>query len=325
LERVMLRACQGEVDAVGQFCYALLERDHPDSPLVLEALAVGNLKLLRFAAAADALDRWLALVPDEPQAVFLKGRLQLQAGNNTEALDFLRHAVELDPTRDEPRLMLAGLLLDLGQAEEALTHLEWVCRRQPRNFSAKARMGQALVLLGRPEEAIPLLDDVIAQRPDVPIALLERGKLALRDEQHEQAERWLREACQRDVGDRSAHYQYLQCLKQMDKTKEARRIQERLDAIDAGSTRVHEIITVELPERRFDPELHAELGELLLDVGLDKDGTAWLQRALQIDPSAPRAHRAFAKYYNSLGQTGLARQHLALADAADGTGKEPLQ
>ena len=324
LERVLLRACRGEIDAVAQYCYAMLDRQHPDSPLILEALALGNLHLLRFGAAEGALERWLEMAPDEPQAIFLRGRLQLQAANNTEAIEYLRRAVELDPDREEARLLLAGLLLDLGQAQEALPHLELVCQRQPGNYSAQARRGQALVLLGRPEEATQVLDDVLAHRPDLSMALLERGKLALREGQLEQAEHWLKQACQRDIGDRAAHYQYLQCLKQMDKTKEARAVQERLDAIDAGTTRMHEIVTVELPERRFDPDLLAELGELMLEVGLDKDGTVWLNRALQIDPRTPRAHRAFAKYYESLGQASLARQHLAIADAADVTEEAPL-
>jgi tetratricopeptide (TPR) repeat protein len=327
LERVLLRACQGDLDSVNQYCLAMLEKHHSQSPRILEALALGNLRLLRFAAADQALDRWLEITPDEPQAVFLKGRLQLQAANNTEALDLLRHAIDLDSDRDEARLLLAGLQLDLGQPHEALPHLERVCKDRPGNSFAQARFAQALILLGRSDEAIPVLDDVLARNPNLSIALIERGKLALRDGDLAQAERWLGEACQRDIGDRAAHYQYLQCLKQMGKTQEARAVQGRLDAIDTGATRIRKIVTVELPANRFNPDLQAELGELLLDAGLDKDGIAWLNRALQIDPNAPRAHRAFAKYYQSLGQDSLARQHLAAADATelDATGEEPLQ
>lgn len=316
LERVLLRACKGDVDGVSEYCGALLQAQHPQTPQILEALAIGNLTLLRFGPAADALDRWLELEPAEPQATFLMGRLHLQASNNTEALDYLRRAVESDPARDEARVLLAGLLLDLGQAQEALPHLEIMRVRQPHNSSVAARLGQALALLGRPEEATQLLDEVLQRNPDMSLALLERAKLALREGQLEQAEPWLARACERDRGDRAAHYQYLQCLNQLGKTKEARSVQTRMDKIDLDATRMREIVTSELPERPFDPELQAELGELLLNVGVDKDGYTWLDRALKVDPRNDRAHRALANYYDSLGQRSLADQHRAMVDPA---------
>lgn len=316
-ERVLLRTSKGEIDAVGQFCHAMVEQGHPETPSILEALAVGNLTLLRFAAASEALDRWLEIAPDQPQAIFLKGRLHLQASNNVEALEYLRRVVELDAERDDARLLLAGLHLDLGQAQEALPHLETASRRQPGNVPARARLAQAMILLGRTEEAVVILDDVLQRRPDLASALLERGKLALREGQLEQAEDWLRQACQRDPGDRAASYQLLQCLKQRGKTKDALVVQQRLDQIDHDATRMHQIVTVELPQRRFDPELQAELGELLLSLGADNEGLVWLNRALQFDPRLPRAHRALAGHYQSLGQSSLAQQHLAYTGAGD--------
>jgi len=316
-ERVLLRASKGEVDEVENYCHALLEQGHPETPLILEALAVGNLTVLRFAAASQAIERWAEISPDDPQVVFLKGRLQLQATNNSEAVEFLRRVVELDPDRDDARSMLAGLHLDLGQAQEAIAHLDVLCQRQPDNVPAQGRRAQALVLLGRSDEAIVLLDEVIRKRPDLASALLERGKLALRDGQLQQAEDWLRQAVQRDPGDRAAHYQLLQCLKQLGKTKEARAVQERLEQIDYAATRLNEIVTADLPLRPVDADLQAELGELLLDVGAVDDGLVWLNRALRLDPRLPRAHRALAKHYRSLGQSSLADQHLPFVDSVD--------
>jgi tetratricopeptide (TPR) repeat protein len=312
LERVLLRATRGEIDAVGGFCQALLDQGHPDTPLILEALAQGEMVSLRFASASGYLDQWIEKSPDQPQALFLKGRLQLQASNSQEALGLLRRAVELDPERDDARLLLAGLYLDLGQAREALPHLEEARRRLPRNLIAKARMGQCLVLLGRQEDAIVLLDEVLRQNPDLPSALLERGKLALRDGELDKAELWLQKACKRDPGNRAAHYQLLQCLKQEGKATEARTVQQRLDQIDQDSTRMREIVTDLLPKRRNDPNLHAELGELFLNIGAVPEGVSWLNRALQLDPRNPLAHRTLAKHYHSLGQSGKAQQHREL-------------
>jgi tetratricopeptide (TPR) repeat protein len=313
----LLRASRGETDAVGRFCQALIEQDHPDTPLILEALAQGEMALLRFADANRHLDQWLALAPDRAHAIFLKGRLQYQAGNGQEALVLLRRAVELDPERDDASLLLAGLYLDLGQAQEALPHLEAVCRRQPQNDYAKARLAQGLVLLGRQEEAVPILDDVLRQRPDLVIALLERGKLALRAGDLDRAEDWLQKACKRDPGNRAAHYQLLQCRKQLGKASEVRTVQQQLDQIDQDATRLREIMTVHLPQRRHDPDLHAELGELYLNAGLVAEGISWLNRALQGAPRHARAHQALARHYQSLGQAVQAQQHRTLGGLPD--------
>jgi tetratricopeptide (TPR) repeat protein len=312
LERVLLRACRGEVEAVGGYCQTLLRQHHPDTPLILEALAQGELSLLRFAAAAHYLERWLEMAPDHPQAIYRKGQLQLEAGNLQEALALLRRAAELDPDREDVRLLLAGLYLDLGQAQEGVPHLEFVCGRQPKNHLAKARLAQGLVLLGREEEAIRLLDEVLLARPEHAPALLERGKLAFRHGDLDKAQHLLQEACKRDPGNRAAHYQLLQCLKQQGNDKEVRIVQTRLDQIHLDEARLREITTALLPQRRNDPDLYAELGELYLRMGAMKDGLHWLNRAVEIAPRHPAAHRELAKHHQSLGQHGQAQYHREL-------------
>jgi tetratricopeptide (TPR) repeat protein len=323
LERVLVRAAKGDVDAVEGFCYALLEEKHPQTPMVLRALAIGNLPLLRLGETARMLDRWLELEPDHPQAIYLYARVHQQTGNNLDALKFFRRAIELDPSRNDARLALASLHLDLGQAQEALPLLQEACRREPSNTGAKSRLAQGLAMLGRTEEAAVLLDEVLTLRPSLASALLERGKIALRDERLAEAEDYLQQACQSEPNNRAAHYQLLQCLKQGGKTSEARATQERLSQIDDDSKRINDIITVELPQGRLNPELHAELGELLLNAGAVDDGLRWINRALQLAPRLPRAHRALARHYQSLGQARLAQQHLSMIDPADAESQTP--
>lgn len=316
-ERVLLRACKGEIDAVGGLCAAMLQQGHPETPLILEALAQGEMTLLRFADAAHHLDEWLKMAPDHPQALFLKGRLQVQASNSQEALALLQRAVELDPERDDIRLLLAGQHLDLGQAQEGVPHLEEVCRRQPHNAVAKARLAQGLVLLSREDEAIRLLDEVLRERPDLTLALLERGKLHFRAGELDKAEARLRQACNRDPGNKAGHYQLLLCLKQQGNDKEVRVVQKRLDQIELDVTRIREIVTDLLPKRRYDPDLQAELGELFLRAGAMTEGVHWLTRALEANPRHPVAHRELAKHYQSLGQFGQAQHHRALGGLTD--------
>jgi Tfp pilus assembly protein PilF len=313
LERVLLRASQGDVDSVADYCRILLHNDVPETPLILEALALGNIRLLRFGDADALLNLWLERSPGQPQAIFLKGRLNLLAGNSQEAMQFLREVIELDPTRDDARLMLAGLCLELGQAQEAWREFEVVASRAPLSATARARSAEALVLLGRSEEAAAILDELLLEYPEMPVALLERGKIALRNDELGRAETLLTAACAREPGNRAAHYQLLQCLKLQGKSEETRALEQKLDQIDGDVARLREIVNVELPRQRFDPELQAELGELLMRAGAWDDALSWLKASLAVDPQQPRAHRALADYYQSLGQQRLAEQHRSAA------------
>src|SRR5262249_20129664 len=69
LERVLLRAARGELDQVGRYCRALLDRGHPASSLIYEALVRGSLETFRAGQAKDYLDEWLKREPDNPQAL----------------------------------------------------------------------------------------------------------------------------------------------------------------------------------------------------------------------------------------------------------------
>jgi tetratricopeptide (TPR) repeat protein len=316
LEQAMLRAMRGEVDAVAPYCVAELKNDHADSALIVEALVEGYMAVLRFPEAAGLLQSWLEKAPNHPQALFLKGRMELQSTNAQEALTHFRRVVDLDGDRDDARLFLAGLCLELGQAREALPHLELLRHRLPANIVIQARLGRCLVLLGRHEEAEAMLDAVLAQDPNMATALLERGKLALSGGQLDDAAELLQKACDRDRGNRVAFYQLWLCRTRQKKTAEARPLQERMNELDRDTTRLHQIASGELSRRPRDPALHTEVGEIFLRIGAVDPGVRWLTAALRIDPEHAPAHRALAKHYDATGRRRLAEEHRALAGDA---------
>jgi tetratricopeptide (TPR) repeat protein len=309
----LLRANRGEIDAVIAHCHKRLEQDDPDAPLILESLAVGCMVAMRWSEATAYLDRWLRRDPDHPQALFLRGRLEFLASNQQEAIGLFRRVVDLDPERADARLLLAGLHVDLGQAQEALPHLEWLRWRRPQNALVQTRLARCLDLLGRGEEATPLLDDVLARQPDLAPALLERGKLALRAGDLDMARDLLQKACERDPGSYDACYQLHLCLKQLGRDAEARAALERMNQLQQDILRMRDITRNALFERPNDAALHAELGELCLRVGAPEQAVRWLEGALRLDPNNAAAHRGLARYYQGLGQYGLAERHRAQA------------
>jgi tetratricopeptide (TPR) repeat protein len=314
LERVLLRATRGEMDAVAAYCRSLLERGDPDTPLILEALAQGYSTALRFPEASACLDDWLMRMPDHPQALYVKGRLELQASNRPSAIKLFNRVLELDAERDDARLFLAELYLELGQGHEALPHLELLAQHLPGHPLVNARLGRCLVMLGRKDQAIRILDGVLQRQPDLAPALLERGKLALDDDDLPLAADLLRKACARDPGDRSTYYQLFLCLERQGKAAEAKTVQQRMRDLEQDTARLHEIATKELSQRPRDAGLYVEAGEIFLRVGAFDEGVRWLETAVQIAPQHAGAHRALARHYQARGQFGLAQQHRAMAD-----------
>ncbi len=140
------------------------------------------------AAAREALDRALALEPDLPEALFARAMIQtnfdydwkgaaetlrkalalapqdsallMEAGNlanargeKTQALEFDRRAVALDPVNAQARAFLAGNLSVSGKLEEARTEYERVIELNPSAPNSHGGVGLSYLLEAKFEEA----------------------------------------------------------------------------------------------------------------------------------------------------------------------------
>src|SRR5205807_2697454 len=75
LERVLLRVQRGEVDAGLKVCQKRLAEGDPATPLVLEALVQGYMRMYRPGDATYYLDLWLERQPDNVRALFFQGHI----------------------------------------------------------------------------------------------------------------------------------------------------------------------------------------------------------------------------------------------------------
>ncbi len=316
LERVLLRASRGEVDSVGAYCQRLIEQGHPDELLIREALVKGFINLYRPVDALSQVAQWQQVRPGHPQAIFLHGLIDYLGSNLQVPAAKFREVLEIDPQRSDARSLLAELLLDLGQPQEALPHLEKLARERPADLTRKARLGVCLDMMGRQDEAKELLEDVLKQQPTHAIALLERGKLALRGGDLDAAESHLQQACSQSPGDHAAHYQLLQCLRRKGKAAEVQAVQKKMGQIQDDTARIREITGKQMSAAPDNPALHAELGEIFLRSGATKEGVRWLQSALRLSPLHAAAHRALAEHYQQAGQLSRAADHRRKAAGA---------
>src|SRR5207247_2544071 len=124
LERLLLRAAKGEVEAVRPQLQARIDQGGPAAPLAREALVTGLLYRFHLGAADQHLERWLQAEPDNTLALGLpkrgdearavldeclrsnpdhapalaeRGRLALRDGDGPRAEELLRRAIDLDP------------------------------------------------------------------------------------------------------------------------------------------------------------------------------------------------------------------------------------
>lgn len=313
VERALVRAERGEVDAVEPFCRALVARNHPATPLALEALTAGYLRSYRLEDAELSLKFWAERLPDDVQALLFRGTIFELRLNPQEALCTYRRAVELDPEFDDARARLAVNLLELVQASEALPHLEYLVSRRPDNPAYRVELARCQAQLGAHDKALELLDEVLARRPDHGPALAERGIQTLQGGRAADAEPFLRRACALMPADYQLHYQWLQCLARLGRAGELRAVQDRLKAIEDDIKRLKDIVTLHMQRAPHNPDLHYELGMIAMRAGNLRDGLRWFESALRHDPVHAPSHQALAGYYQRVGQLGRAARHLEVA------------
>jgi tetratricopeptide (TPR) repeat protein len=310
LEWAMLRAENGNLDEVAErFLRERAARDPGQAALIFEALAAGYLRLYRFTETMQCLEGALRHAPDDPHALYWRGRAWERVHAYAKAAEDYNLVVAHDPDDDEARLRLANALLENGQPADAIDHLELLRRHRPDDPEGLVRLAFAWNAVGRLNDSLELIDEVLARHPDFPTAISARGQLTFLAERPAEAETWLRRAIALNAYDRQAHYVLQQCLEQQGKEVEARAERQQLKEVEETIDRLITISNHLMPKTPHDPALHYELGSLLTKMGHADLGTRWFQSALEQDPDYRPAHEALAAYYERIGNANAADLH----------------
>jgi Flp pilus assembly protein TadD len=307
LERVLLGVEQGDL-AQETLLWAYVEKGHPETNAILEALAKGYLLTFRLGRARETADQWLRREPDDPQAWLVRGTAVYHLHSYQEASEDLRRAVELMPENDSVRQRYADGLLENAQPTEALAQYDHLVKRRPEDPAAQLGRARALAALGEADQAADLLDPLLARTPRDPGALLLRGKVELLRLHPAQAEPWLRRAVEFAPFDREAVHSLAQCLQQLRRPDDARPWHERLKRIEADQRRLSALTKKVLAEPH-DAGLRCEAGEIFLGIGNDTEGLRWLDSALREDPNHAPTHRILRDYYRQHNRPDLAQGH----------------
>lgn len=124
------------------------------------------------SAAVESLNEYLALEPDDGEALFNLGLLYRELGQPAESAAALRSAVAcLDLTVPENAGNLAVAHYLLGDRQNSVAAAEEALERDPDYLPARYQLGVSLLTLGRYAEAIDALQTVLTHDPEYPQAL----------------------------------------------------------------------------------------------------------------------------------------------------------
>jgi tetratricopeptide (TPR) repeat protein len=319
----LLRAATGRLDEVEDHLLPQIRAEPARAALVLEALAEGYLRMSRPPDAQAYLDRWLAADPDNVQAHFLYGNLHRQGHALTRAVHEYRRALELDASRDDARWQLGVCLQEIGRQDEARACFEELRPRRGDDPDLLARLALSYHNQGRDAEARVLLEAVLAAHPEHALALRTRGDVELTEGKAEAARQWLDRAAAANPYDHRTQFLLGQCFQRMGDETEARRHRIRSEKLKEQAERLSEIANRQMPARPNDPELHCEMGRLLIALGRRDAAERWLLSALRLDPNHQSAHAALADCYAAAGETQKAEYHRSKAAAAALSGASP--
>jgi tetratricopeptide (TPR) repeat protein len=304
VESMLLRVEAGSIDPVEEQLYSLVEQGHPRTPLILEALTRGYLRMYRLVEARSCLGYWLRQDPENVQALFLRGKMWTRVHDFRRAAADYQRVVDRAPDRDDARLLLANSLLQNSKPRPAIQELRRLQQRQPNNPDVLVRLAFALNSQGQTDEARSILDALLTEHPRHAPALKGRGQLALQSGRAEEAEGWLRRALAYEPFDRQANFLLCRCLDQQGNISATRAQRARLKRIETSLERVIEIGNRQMPMNPHDPSLHCELGTIFLGIGREELGVCWLYSALREDAGYSPAHKALADYFRKRGHAG---------------------
>jgi Tfp pilus assembly protein PilF len=153
------------------------------------------------------------------------------------------------------------------------------------------------------------MEAALADLPNDPALLVSLANLDLQEGNGADAERRMRAILNSDPSDTEALFILASALRLQNRVEEATAVLADHGRKSAAVDRVNDLLktVADGPMARADDS--AEIGRLFLEIGRDKLGVYWSERAIEQDPTNQSAHRALAAHYERKGDTSSAASH----------------
>ncbi len=321
LESMLLLAQTGRIGQVEETLRLCVERDDLDSPLILEAMALGYILIYDVTRAGQCLELLLKRQPENGLALLWRGRVYAGINRFDLAEKDFRKAVELHPGYVDARLDLADRLRAQDMYAEAAEHYQKALAQRPGERRGLLGLARCRRQTGDTESARRLLDELLAAHPNDADALLQRGQVALDAQRPQEAESFLRRAVALKPNDHQVLFSLSVSLSQQGRA-EAEEYRQRFERVKADERRLHKVLH-DLSKRPDDPDLHDEAAVICMRNGQEPEALRWLKGALEKNPRHARTHTLLAEYFERIGNAEMAAQHRRLAVGEGQTGQRP--
>jgi protein O-GlcNAc transferase len=265
--------------------YRLVLEHWPNHIDALHYLGVLLAQTGRVAAGRDAIERAIALAPDNAQFHNNLGKLHSDAGRTGEAIACFRRALQCDGQLREAHTNLGNALTAAGQFEQAIHSYHHALLLQSDHAETHNNLGNALRASGRMEEAVSAYREACRHRPNLPEPLNNLGYT-------------LRELGRLDEA--------IECCRRALQIKpDYMEAYDNLGTALASAGRYQEAIALYRQAMLRQPdhaETHNNLGNALNVMGRQDDALAAYREAIRLKPGYAEAHTNLG---NALKDQGL--------------------
>jgi Flp pilus assembly protein TadD/peroxiredoxin len=160
----------------------------PDDPEAYYNLGTLNLQKNNFPRARQYLEETLKLKPNHPEAWNNLGMMAAQEGHAEEAIQDFQQSLALRPDYGIALLNLGNVYRRQGLFEKARECLDHALQIQPDDAEVNYSLGMLHVQQGQMQQAASYLQKAVDLRPDYPEALNNLGILLVRGHDYSKAE-----------------------------------------------------------------------------------------------------------------------------------------
>ena len=237
-----------------------------------ESLRTGNLtaaeRLCREVLASDA---------GHPVACFVQGSLLDRSGQKSQAITFLRRALERDPNNSGLHHYLGVVLGGVGESTQAEISLCEAVRLKPTDPEIRASLARILLAQSKLGESREAYSQCLRRRPNHPVALEGLGDVSLRENRKPAAEHFYRSALRAGSSSAPLLNKLANLLAQRGLSAEAEECYRQALALDPGFA-----------------DAHFNLGSACGRAGRAQDALHHLRQAVALKPSFKEAWETLA-------------------------------
>jgi Flp pilus assembly protein TadD len=201
----------------------------------LKAMALQRFEAGKYNDAYVAFKQAAALTAADYDIALGMARTNSKLGNDIEALDWIKRALDIQPDSGEVLELNGRTLLRLARFKEAIAVLERTVQAHPDNTVAWLNLSAAYDATKQPDKAMDAARAASKSAPDSPATYFAMGDIHLQQERFAEAERQYRLAIEKD-DTHAASYLRLAALyiRQNRDLDQARAWAIRSDELDSG-------------------------------------------------------------------------------------------